>query len=208
MTIGGRTYSYCRACHNRRHREWRATHPLTAEQRYKDNARSYANVYKQRGELIPAPCERCGDVDTEMHHDDYDAPLDVRWLCRSCHLALHAANPAAVKALNDYLRDFLRRAAGGVRERSATSDPAHADGLGEAIGRLPGGFIGRLPRTVPAHDAADQAGDRSDFRNDGRHEVGTDDHDRRAAEHEGQGGEGGTKHPSSLAQPRQNVTGD
>jgi hypothetical protein len=49
-------------------------------------ARSYANVYKQRGHLVPEPCEVCGDTDVEMHHDDYDEPLRVRWLCRWHHL--------------------------------------------------------------------------------------------------------------------------
>jgi hypothetical protein len=38
---------------------------------------------------VPEPCERCGAPDAEKHHDDYSRPLAVRWLCRSCHLALH-----------------------------------------------------------------------------------------------------------------------
>jgi len=72
-------------------REWRKDHPLNAEQRRKDNCRSYANAYKKRGLLKPRPCETCGFFVTEMHHDDYDKPLEVRWLCRKCHLAFHRA---------------------------------------------------------------------------------------------------------------------
>lgn len=36
-------------------------------------------------------CHSCGkEKKTDAHHDDYDRPLDVIFLCRSCHLALHA----------------------------------------------------------------------------------------------------------------------
>lgn len=31
------------------------------------------------------PCEGCGGPSAQLHHDDYDRPLDVRWLCPSCH---------------------------------------------------------------------------------------------------------------------------
>jgi hypothetical protein len=71
-------------------REWRKTHPLSAEQHFRDNARSYANVYKQRGKLSPQPCEVCGSLEVEMHHDDYSKPLQVRWFCRPHHLDLGA----------------------------------------------------------------------------------------------------------------------
>lgn len=41
------------------------------------------------GNLERKPCEKCGDVNTEAHHDDYSRPLDVRWLCYGCHLLVH-----------------------------------------------------------------------------------------------------------------------
>jgi hypothetical protein len=46
-------------------------------------------VYQRRGKLIPKPCENCGSVDSQKHHEDYRKPLVVKWLCRACHLALH-----------------------------------------------------------------------------------------------------------------------
>lgn len=71
-------------------RNWRKTHPLTAEQKFKDACRSYAGVYKRRGKfLIQLPCELCSAEDTQMHHPNYAQPLNVIWLCRPCHLAIH-----------------------------------------------------------------------------------------------------------------------
>jgi hypothetical protein len=69
-------------------RVWRMGHTLTAEQRRKDIARSYAGVYKRRGKVVIQGCEKCGGS-AEMHHDDYDKPLEIRWLCREHHLELH-----------------------------------------------------------------------------------------------------------------------
>lgn len=74
-------------------RAWRAGRQLTPEQRRKDNARSYANVYLRRGKLQRAACVDCGSPESQMHHEDYDRPLDVIWLCRPCHLARHRNLP-------------------------------------------------------------------------------------------------------------------
>ncbi len=41
------------------------------------------------GELEKQPCEVCGVEAVDAHHDQYDEPLKVRWLCRRHHTRLH-----------------------------------------------------------------------------------------------------------------------
>lgn len=43
------------------------------------------------GLLEKMPCVVCGDPKSEAHHDCYDRPLDVTWLCRDHHKAHHKA---------------------------------------------------------------------------------------------------------------------
>ena len=44
----------------------------------------------RKGTLIPKPCERCGhDEGVHGHHEDYERPLDVVWLCKPCHGKRH-----------------------------------------------------------------------------------------------------------------------
>lgn len=43
------------------------------------------------GRLERKPCEACGTARSEAHHEDYSRPLDVRWLCRVHHEAVHHA---------------------------------------------------------------------------------------------------------------------
>ncbi len=59
------------------------------EKRKRRKARSDANHAIRDGKLIPQPCEGCGRKDAQMHHHDYNKPLDVRWLCRKCHWDEH-----------------------------------------------------------------------------------------------------------------------
>jgi len=39
--------------------------------------------------LTPEPCVICGAAKAEGHHEDYDKPLDVVWLCRRHHREYH-----------------------------------------------------------------------------------------------------------------------
>lgn len=41
------------------------------------------------GLLQKQPCEVCGASVVDAHHDRYDQPLKVRWLCRTHHVKLH-----------------------------------------------------------------------------------------------------------------------
>lgn len=43
----------------------------------------------RRGLVVKQPCERCGCENSEAHHDDYERPMDVRWLCRPHHKEEH-----------------------------------------------------------------------------------------------------------------------
>ena len=43
----------------------------------------------RRGLIQRGPCEECGAERTDGHHDDYDKPMEVRWLCRRHHRAVH-----------------------------------------------------------------------------------------------------------------------
>ena len=41
------------------------------------------------GKLIKQSCVRCGNEKSLAHHEDYDKPLDVIWLCQPCHKQRH-----------------------------------------------------------------------------------------------------------------------
>jgi ribosomal protein S27AE len=41
------------------------------------------------GELVRKNCERCGNENSLAHHEDYDKPLMVNWLCQPCHKQRH-----------------------------------------------------------------------------------------------------------------------
>jgi len=59
-----------------------------------------ANKAEKEGVIVnPGACETCGKVSCRLvkHHRDYDKPLEVTWLCYSCHRSEHGSN----KALSD-----------------------------------------------------------------------------------------------------------
>ena len=68
-----------------RMRLWRKEHPEKIRAQY---AMNYAIA---TGRLTkPDVCSNCNQGGKiEGHHEDYDKPLEVVWLCRSCHTKLH-----------------------------------------------------------------------------------------------------------------------
>lgn len=63
---------------------WRKRNPFA------DWAHSATRAASRRGLIQKQPCEVCGDANSEAHHPDYSQPLNVVWLCRAHHKALHA----------------------------------------------------------------------------------------------------------------------
>jgi len=43
----------------------------------------------RNGTLVRQPCIRCKAEKSLAHHEDYDNPLDVMWLCQPCHKQRH-----------------------------------------------------------------------------------------------------------------------
>jgi len=89
-------------------RAWRAANPKMS----KDLVRAWcdANPEKvrarylvkdavRRGDLVrPGMCSKCNKPKpVDGHHPDYERPLDVIWLCRSCHKCRHAEINAEAK---------------------------------------------------------------------------------------------------------------
>jgi len=73
-------------------------HGLTSETRQSDWRRANLLKYSAHlavkraldsGDLEKQPCEVCGATTVDAHHDRYDQPLNVRWLCRTHHVKLH-----------------------------------------------------------------------------------------------------------------------
>ncbi len=52
-----------------------------------------------RGALKKMPCEICGYEKAVAHHDDYDYPLSIRWLCQAHHKQWHAKNGQGLNAI-------------------------------------------------------------------------------------------------------------
>jgi ribosomal protein S27AE len=79
----------------------RAKHPdrikasvaVTKAWRAADKRRSIAhNAVRSAilsGAIVRIPCVRCGETNSLAHHEDYDKPLDVMWLCQPCHKKRH-----------------------------------------------------------------------------------------------------------------------
>ena len=68
----------------------RVRHMLRDPKQYAAHVRT-GNAIRD-GRIVKQPCAVCERTDVEGHHPDYDAPLDVVWLCLGHHKELHVAH--------------------------------------------------------------------------------------------------------------------
>lgn len=90
--------------HKREHREenlrsyYRHRDRIMEERREKYNHASRRTSYAiKMGKIKRQPCENCGAEPAEAHHDDYNKPYEVRWLCKKCHVNWHKNNKPIYK---------------------------------------------------------------------------------------------------------------
>lgn len=66
---------------------------ITRAWRAQDSRRSLAHTSVAKairnGSLVRQPCCRCDAAKSVAHHEDYDKPLEVMWLCQPCHKQRH-----------------------------------------------------------------------------------------------------------------------
>ena len=88
--------------------KWRKENPekYNAQcKKYRDANREKFAAYRKFKRALkagilhrPDKCQRCGKKckPDAHHHNGYDKPLDVLWLCRQCHVDSHAMTRQAV----------------------------------------------------------------------------------------------------------------
>jgi hypothetical protein len=89
-----------RATDRRRKRGPRTEAELSYKALYREKYPKRAKVNSVAGQAIRTgilkkqPCEECGSdaLKSHAHHDDYNKPLDVRWLCSIHHKEWHMHN--------------------------------------------------------------------------------------------------------------------
>lgn len=126
----GKRVAYCKVC-SRKYST--AYYYRNREQRLKDSKKRYEkskerlfrkvkdrskkkNVRKKiltrtttrnaiyNGKIEKKPCQECGNKDSQAHHENYDKPFEIIWLCKNCHHKLHR-KWSLDKALSMYKRN-------------------------------------------------------------------------------------------------------
>lgn len=69
--------------YNERSKEWALNNPE------KRKAHIVVGNAIRDKKIIKGPCEICGALKVEAHHDNYSEPLSVRWFCRTHHAEHH-----------------------------------------------------------------------------------------------------------------------
>jgi hypothetical protein len=94
--------AWCRDCLREYQREYARNYRDL--ERHRNNQKRYLERNRHKGLahqmigsavrkgaiFVPLWCQRCGCVNhLEAHHNDYNKPLEVEWLCTTCHGLAH-----------------------------------------------------------------------------------------------------------------------
>jgi len=74
---------------NNRERDAELKRAWLLKNKHKRKAHRAVEYARKVGWLTKLPCHVCKNPNTHAHHDDYDRPLDVIWLCPQCHKDRH-----------------------------------------------------------------------------------------------------------------------
>ena len=66
-----------------------STSRYRSKYKHKAIAHGRTNYAVSAGKITKKPCALCGNEKVQAHHEDYNKPLEVIWLCPSCHAKLH-----------------------------------------------------------------------------------------------------------------------
>lgn len=73
--------------------------PVDQDRRVARAHRAVADAIEMGTLVRPTECSRCHETPPHKlhgHHEDYDKPLDVIWLCGECHARVHAIKRGSV----------------------------------------------------------------------------------------------------------------
>ena len=94
---------YCKICHNKQASKSKKNKKLLSYKQLAPNKKFWLQENKLKkkahgdvayailtGKLVRQPCERCGTTQNVVaHHEDYNKPLEVLWLCKYHHKERH-----------------------------------------------------------------------------------------------------------------------
>jgi DNA-directed RNA polymerase subunit M/transcription elongation factor TFIIS len=120
--------SYCKPCKAAYHQERKESKKLLSfkqvsshqkfwlqENKLKKTAHQKVAYAIQKGELIRQPCEKCGTEEHVVaHHEDYNKPLDVVWLCKFHHKERHSELDRMEKPKPDMINHPPHYTHGGI----------------------------------------------------------------------------------------------